>query len=260
MATGDSDSGADDLSAACEAADKLPRPGELTGQAPAGKREQQVMLAIAVVTFVGCGGGLLIALALQPLGLLPVLGGLPAWLAIRVLFVRMRGGQSGVVTVDGDGLVHVPLGRSSVRRLQNMFDVGAGPWMRHSILAGLAVGILAPVVLGVSAVALDAPWLAMLIGTTLAWGMLDCSRIFVAIARVPEGHTKLDSSMLLPALALYARHHGWESAVSGVRADDLATTLAEHPDDVAAIQHYGTVATALAGLAQRMGGVGGTGL
>lgn len=206
-----------------------------------------VMFATAIVG--------LIALLLRPWGWVMVASGIPLWLVVRWIFVRMRGSETGMVTVDDDGLVRVVSGHSAVRRLQRLPDVGAGRWMGHTWLnatALLVVGLGVPTAI---AILLDTPVPVGALLSALCFGMLDLLRFFgtMALAGRKEQTRKLDGSAMLPALAIYARAHGWQKAVSGVPADQLAITLAARPDEVAVAKSY----TAKAAFMNRLAALGG---
>lgn len=244
-----------DLETARDAASRLPRAEshQPSGEPGAGRGEQLALFVIMAVTFVGGSAWLFVQLWREPWGWLMVLGGLPVYLIGHVLFFRMRGTETGVVSVDRDGVIHVVRGRNAVRRFQRLYDVGTVNWMRHAVLGGFLLPIIGLPGLAVVAVVFDAPWVMMVFLTAVAFLCLDMLRIFglQVWPRVPNRAT-LDAYVMLPALALYARHHGYRAAVSGVRADHLASTLAAHPDDWRTAQEYGDVARAMAQIAGRL--------
>lgn len=180
-----------------------------------------------------------------------MLGGLPTWLVARGLFFRMRGSETGMVTVDERGVIHVLSGRSAVRRLQGLYDVGAERWLGHSVIGGLLVGVGLCALPAIVAVVFDAPWVVALFATGGVFVCLNMVGAFGMWLVWPQlmRQTRLDGAVMLPALALYARHHGWRAAVTGVPADQFAATLAMHPDDVRIAGEYSDGAAALARVA-----------
>lgn len=232
---------------------------------PATKRDaaDKGVLWFSIAVMIGAPIAGLVALALLPQGWLAILVGIPLWFAVRWIFFRMRGSETGFVTVDDDGVVHVLSGQFAVKRLQRLFTVGTDRWMRHAWLNGLGllvVGMGIPIGL---AIALDSPVPAAAMLSALCFGALDFMRYIgtMTLARRRQGSRVLDGSALLPALAIYAQAHGWRQAVSGVPADQLAITLAAHPDEVAEANRYATSAaymTRLAALGGALGGAAGS--
>lgn len=200
-----------------------------------------------------------IALLFLAWGWVMLLGGVPLWFIVRWIFFRMRGSETGFVTVDRDGVIHVVSGQFAIRRLQRLFDVGTGKWMRHVWLNSLGLfvfGIGAPTAL---AITLDSPVPAGAILSALCIGMLDFMRFIglAGLARRRQRTRPLDGTAMLPALAIYARVHGWRKAVSGVPADQLAATLAAHPEEVATATEYAAHTGTLSRLAMYGGAAGG---
>lgn len=243
---------ADDVAAAREAAARLPRAAsaQASGEPGASRSEQIGFFALLAVTFIGGSVWLFVQLWRESWGWLMILGGLPVYLVARVLFFRLRGTETGSVAVDGAGVIHVIRGRSAVRRFQRLYDVGGVRWMRYAVVGGFLLPIIGLPALAAVAVVFDAPWLLMVFLTTTAFACLDLLRIFgLSIWSRDPGHTMLDAYVMLPALALYARHHGYRAAISGVPADRLAATLAANPEDWNTAQEYGDVARAMARMA-----------
>lgn len=182
-----------------------------------------------------------------------VLAGLPTWLVVRALFFMRTGSETGIVTVDGDGVIHLRTGRFSVRRLQRIFDTGAGRWFGSVWVLGILVGAGGPIGLGVLCVLLDSALPAAVFLSGTGFALLDLLRFIIVIWRIQRpgtGQRTLDGSVMLPALALYARHHGWRQTVRGVPADLLAETMAAHPDEAAIVDAYASHAAAMRRLGQ----------
>lgn len=202
--------------------------------------------AFAVVTV-----GTFVWVATLPWGWLLILAGLPAWLVVRWLFSRMRGSESGMVAVDDRGVIHVITGHAAVRRLVRLYDVGTGHWIGGAVANGLLMVVL---ILGVPvtlAVTLDAPSIMLVWMTAMCFAILDFTQHFLRAQRRvhTHGYRRLDGNAMMPALALYARHHGWRAAVSGVPADRLAATIAAHPEDKTIARNYAAAVAVLAKLA-----------
>lgn len=191
-------------------------------------------------TFLVTSVGLLIFVGLQPWGWLLDLAGVPAWLGVRWVFFGLRGSETGTFAVDEQGVIRVLGGHGGIRRLVRLYDVGAGRWLGGAVASGVVMFVVilgVPVTLGV---ALDALWIMLVFMTMLCVGMLDGVRYFVVRQlKLRSSRLRLlDGNAMLPALALYARHHGVRAAVSGVPADRLAATIAAHPEDKAIAANY----------------------
>lgn len=240
-----------DLTAARRAAAALPGWRAGARDPDMSERERSVLIAFCLAVFVGLSAWIFVTIWGEELGWLLVLAGLPAWLAVRFAFFRMRGSQTGVFAVDDRGVIHVVSGRHAVRRLTPLFDKGAERWLRHSVAGGLLIGVLGPFALAVLCVVLDSPAPAAVFLTGAGFAMLDFVRFMAVVLLWPRvtGQRRLDSTAMLPALALYARHHGWRAATSGVPADHLADTLAAHPDEVRTAETYAAGAAALSRVA-----------
>lgn len=248
-------------SAAVRAATTLPRPSPPDGDGDLSPREQ-VVFFVCVDVFLG---GFVVFMGYKvsatiPFGWLYLLAGLPAWLLVRVLFFCLKGSETGLVTVDRDGVVRLVMGRRSVRRLARMYERGAGRWMRGAVLGGLGFFVAGMTGLVVATVLLDspAPFLVFLTGSL--WATLDLVRFsYVALVKARrDGQQALDGPELLPMLAAYGRRCGWRETMAGVPADRLLAVLREHPDDLRQIKEYATLHRLLSGAAMSMSRWGST--
>lgn len=215
-------------------------------------------IPVFVLTPLGC----FIWVATLPWGWALILAGVVVWMLCKAGFRTMRGSESGSFSVDDRGIIRVHAGRLSVRKLEKLFDVGAERWMRHAWVGGTILGLVICILPATVAVLLDAPWIMVIWLTTASVAMWDFLLILYRLwrGRKRAGGRMLDGKAVLPALAIYSRHHGWRAAVSGVPADRLATTLAEHPDEVEIAQSYADKAefmTRLAGIGGAAGGISG---
>lgn len=197
-------------------------------------------MALGLATFAVVPVMIFFLMGREPRGWLLVLVGLPAWLLVRFVFFSLRGSETGIVTVDDAGVVHVVSGRRGLRRLMRLYDVGPGSWMQHAVAGGLLLVVLGLGGITALAVLLDTPLPVALLLTGSAFACLDLLRWAALRLLWPRARRQrlLDESALLPALALYARVHGWSAAVSGVRADALTATLAAHPAEAAVAAKY----------------------
>lgn len=242
----------DDFDGARRAASALP--GWLAVPDPdMSERERRFILWFVGVLFVvGPAWGFAVIWR-QPWGWLFVLAGLPAWLAVRFLFFRIRGTETATFAVDDRGVIHVVSGRRAVRRLMGLYDQGVQRWMRRGVGYGVLIGVGGPFALAGLCILLDSPAPAVVFLTGGLFACLDLVRFMARMFLRPlmTGHRLLHGAMMLPDLALYARHHGWQAATSGVRADDLAATLAAHPDEVRIAQAYKAATASLSRIAAR---------
>lgn len=183
----------------------------------------------------------------HPWGWLLDLAGLPLWLLVRWLFFKVRGSETGQVTVDDQGVVRVRSGQSAIRRLQRLFDVGPVRWFAQVWLVGIVFTVVPLGVLVGLCLLLDSPAPAVVFLTGIGWALLDLARFAIRhwLWRRSTRLRLLDASAMLPALALYARHHGWREAVSGVPADRLAATLAAHPQERVVVDLYSATTRAM---------------
>ncbi|MGH3758595.1 hypothetical protein [Actinophytocola sp.] len=233
-----SNTGGVDVWAAIQAAEL--RPGADSGGLSARSGGDRAGAYIGLATFMIGSLGMFGWVLTQSRGWLLVLAGIPPWLAIRWLMPKMRGMEFGTITVADRGVVHVVSGRHAVRRMQRMFDLGVSRWTRHAWIGGLAIGVLGPIGLAMLFVVLDSPLPVVVFLTCAGFGMLNLARLAVVRRlRVQSSRGRLlDASTMLPALALYARHHGWRAATSGVPADRVAATFAAHPAEISAAREY----------------------
>lgn len=226
-------------------------------------RGDAAILWLSVAVFVVMPFVVFVAVLWLPWGWAIDLAGVPAWLAVRWFFFRMRGSESGMVRVDDDGVIHVLSGQLAIKRLQRLYDVGSDSWMRQTWLTALVmIGILLGLPTALTFL-FDNPAPFGVFLTGVSFGMLDfIVHLGLSVRRQRQQDSRaLDGSAMLPALALYARHHGWRQAVSGVPADRLAATLAAHPKEVAVAERYAVQTAYMAQLARlgaAAGGIAGT--
>lgn len=158
--------GADPSEAARRAAALLPPARAVNPNE--GPVERALTLALCLGTFLATPIGVAVFLGRQPNGWLLLLAGVPVWLVARWLFFRVRGSETGTVTVDSEGVVHVLTGRRAVRRLQRLFDVGTARWVGPGVIIGFAVGAGVPIGVAVVAVGFDAPSVVLVLMATIA--------------------------------------------------------------------------------------------
>lgn len=215
-------------------------------------------VVIGLTTFVLAGGGGLVLIAVEaPDGWLAVLAGLPLYLLCRLLVFRLRGTETATITVDDGGVLHVVRGERSVRRMTRLFQVGNRRWMLAvwlQVVLLLVVGLTVPIVLAVN---LDSPAPALACLSRLGYAMLDFVRhvAFTALVRRRAGVRLLDSSVMLPLLALYAHHQGWEAATRDLPANELIATVTRHPSDLETVARYRATNQKMAKLAYAVNGV-----
>lgn len=202
--------------------------------------DDKVVLVLSVLVCVGMPVWGFVMVGGHPWGWALDLAGLPVWLLIRFVFFRMRGSETGQVTVDERGIVRVRSGQAAVRRLQRLFDTGPVRWFAQAWLVGLAFLVVPAGLIAALCLVLDSPKPAVVLLTAGAWALLDLAR-FAILQWLWRRSTRLrllDASAMLPALALYARCHGWRKAVSGVPADRLVATLEAHPKERQIVDLY----------------------
>lgn len=252
------DVGAEPAAAARTAAALLPEVAN--AEAPDSDDRRQDRLAfnlVALPVLIGMPIWCFVKVGAAPWGWALDLAGLPVWLLVRAAFFAMRGSETGIVTVGGDGVIRLRTGHVAVRRLRRLFDVGSGRWLGQSIVGGLllfAVGMAAFVV---PAVAFDLPELMLVFLSASGFACLDLVRWYFVVMhhRRSKDQRLVDGHQILPSLALYGRVHGWSAVRAGVPADRLAATLAAHPEQLRVVREYSVGAEALAGLARRSGWV-----
>lgn len=177
----------------------------------------------------------------SPMGWLLLIGGIPLWLAARFVFSRMRGSETATIVADERGIVRVITGSRHIERLGQLFDTGvgrhmSGTWL-HATLATVVMfgGLVA------ACLAFDSPLPMVVFVNGMGWIVLDFLRFLITVTRATAARDKrhLDSSAMLPLVALHARHHGVEATVAGVPADELLATLRDHPEDARIAAEYG---------------------
>lgn len=131
-----------------------------------------------------------------------------------------------------------------------MYERGADRWMRGAVLRGIAFFLGGMAALVAATLLLDSPAPFLLFLTGALWAMLDLVRFtYVLLVKARRGGQQtLDAAELLPMLAAYGRHRGWQEVTAGLPADRLLAVLREHPDDVRQIQEYATLHRALSGI------------
>ncbi|MEQ3551981.1 hypothetical protein WIS52_16025 [Pseudonocardia nematodicida] len=230
--------------AAQVAGDALPRStSAVSGRG--GRFDRFVVIASCTLLPVGLAW---MVVTVVPTGVWFLLGGLPVYLLARYAFFRVRGSETGTFAVDRAGTVRILGGHTGILRLRRMFDGRVREQLLPGIAVGLLIGIGLPVGITALCVLLDDPRPALLVPTSAAYFLLDLLRWYVAVTRVRrrDDLELLDPTMLLPLMALYARHHGARALLHGVAADALAATVRAHPQDAETALRFG-VATAVLG-------------
>lgn len=182
---------------------------------------------------------LLVAVGREPWGWVLDVAGLVSYLVLRGLLFLLPGTQTGIVTVDDEGVVHVRTGRFAVRRIERLFSVGAKRWIVLSVVSGLVTSVVTIFLPLVLAFAIDPKamlvWLA-----AVAFCCIDLLRWFVVAMfyRRSKRQRILHAHVMLPVLALHAHAHGHEEVGTGVPAHWLLETLETHPERATLAAQY----------------------